>query len=261
MIETVHFVAGLGAEAGKDLTDDKLLAMRLAKHFHPNAQVFLHTSQTPGSCDNYPKDIVRRVTHWESDYAAWPSFDMSENDAGSSNWSKQGALQSDKLRLHVLLTCASSNALYLDTDAYCVKNLDYLSDIEGCAMARLNPFMIANGMIYAGKDRSFIRRWYDIMQSSTTPPKSYVDWSCRLPHELSAKSGGLTVLDSAKYHGVDGDTAVYGRLWHSTVLTDFDLNQIIVNSAIVHTMGCRDIVDSNSTYKRMLTQLEQLQWQ
>lgn len=255
MIETIHFVAGLGAEEQKPLTEDKLLAMRLAKKHHPDAQLFLHTSQAVGTCDNYPA-YVRRITHPETAYAAWPAWQMlspSQTDSDSI-WSKAGAQQSDKLRLHVLLTCKADNALYLDTDAYCVKSLDWLSHIEGCAMARLNPFMVANGLIYAGRDRSFLDKWTAAMQSATKPPKSYVDWSCRMPHDLAQVTAGLTVLDSTMYHGVSGDEAVYGRYWQSD---SEDVDKVIARCAVVHTMGCRTGIPEKCNYATAMQLLQE----
>lgn len=253
-IETIHFVAGLGAEESQPLSSDKLLAMSLAHKFHPDAYIFLHTSQVAGTCDNYPREYVRRVTHSSSAYVGWQGTQSNDESPG---WSQQGAQMSDRLRLHALLTCQANNALYLDTDAFCVRNLDCLADIEGCAMARLNPHMIANGMIYAGKDKSFLRLWYNSMASAKVLPKSYVDWSCRMPHELATQSPGLTVLDSAKYHGVGGDDAVYKRFWHQ--LADrARLDEIMSKSAIVHLMGCRAITDPDSNYIAMLQELTRL---
>jgi hypothetical protein len=216
LISTIHFVGGLGAHLGRDLQPDEVLAVKLAKKFHPAAEVFLHTAQA--SWDNYRTEtpFARRVTHSMNVYGG-PAH---------------GAHQSDKLRLHVLLSCQSDNALYLDTDCYCVQKLDHLADIESCAMVRLGPFMITNGLIYAGQDRSFLRHWQARFQDN---PASHVDVSCRMPHELALKVPGLTVLDCATYSGATGDQAYQG-FWESSP-SESAMAAMIADSKVLHLMS------------------------
>ena len=245
-INTIHFVCGLGQTEGKPFADVDLLAFRLAAKYHPTAEIFVHTSNTIGTGDNYkavPK--LRRVTYDKSLYG------------GFDNWQfTKGEHMSDKLRLHVLLSCKSDNALYLDTDAYCVSNLDHLSDIEGCAMARLSDFHIANGLIYAGKDRSFIQKWYNKLNAVIGPPKSALDYSCRMPHELSITTPGLTVLDAQQYHGVVCD-AIRDGFWSKTPAL-YTISDLITTSRVIHLMSPRPAIDSWTMYAKMLVYLPDL---
>lgn len=248
-IKTIHFVCGLGQTEGKPFADTDLLAFRLAAKYHPTAEIFVHTSNVIGTGDNY-KEVsrLRRITYDKSLYG------------GFENWQfTKGEHMSDKLRLHVLLYCKSDNALYLDTDAYCVSNLDHLSDIEGCAMARLSDFHIANGLVYAGKDRSFIQKWYDQLNAVTGPPKSALDYSCRMPHELAITTPGLTVLDAQQYHGVCCDDVRDGFWLQSRSTSPLKPYDLFWSSRVIHTMSPRPAVDSNTMYGHMITFLNKTQ--
>jgi hypothetical protein len=245
-IEAIHFVAGLGSAESKDFTSTDLLAMRLASAMHPKAEVFVHTSNAIGTGDNYklvPR--LRRVTYDSSLYDSWPNWRI-----------KGGAYMADKLRLYVLLTSQTANSLYLDTDAFMLKNLDHLAEIEGCAMARLGPNMIANGLIYAGRDKKFLAEWWRKLEATKAPPKSAVDYSCRMPHELAIAQPGLTVLDCAKYHGFTGDEAMQGA-WCKPA-NSLDLTRLIADSCVIHTMSPRPELSYNSNYRKLIEILEAL---
>lgn len=205
-IQAIHFVAGLGQRQGEPLAPDQLLAIDLAAALHQKAEVFLHTA--PGSCDNYNRETTRRV-RWRSEaYSKWPTWAIDH-----------GAHMSDKLRLDVLLQAnCYQHQLYIDTDAFCLRNLDYLCAIEGTAMARLSAFSIANGLIYQGPDKGYLRKLYSAMGASGGVDR-HVSGS-RLPQELAYSHPGLTVLDSALYHGVSGDRAYHGYWNEQHVLAE-----------------------------------------
>lgn len=250
-IESIHFVGGLGAHQGLDLRSSDVLAIKLAQQWHKRAEVFLHTAI--GSWSNYKAEVpyARRVTHEPSSYGSWP------------NWQVQGGVNmADRLRLKVLSSCQASNALYLDTDAYCVRSLNNLGNIEGCAMARLGPFMIANGLIYVGKDKSFLSAWLRKIDATKAPPASFGDYACRMPHELAKLVPGLTVLDCREYHGVSGDEAMRGY-WASCNRSNQELLEVIANSSVVHLQAPAKYEDKlqyencNSAYQKMLKLLEQ----
>lgn len=194
-IQAIHFVTGLGKLEGKPLSDDQLLAIDLAAAMHPKAEVFLHTHQ--GSCQNYNKANTRRVWWYPSSYDNWPTWQI-----------EHGAHMSDKLRLDVLLAPNSyQHQLYLDTDAFCMQNLDFLACIEGTAMARLSAFSIANGLIYQGPDKNYLNSLYWAMGDSAGDGKNVS--GSRLPAIVAKEQAGLTVLDSAVFHGASGDEAFH----------------------------------------------------
>jgi hypothetical protein len=223
-LQSIHFVAGLGANSGKPLAEHELIAIELAAKLHPAAVVYLHTDYNEGSLSNYDRSISRRV-RWQAEaYSKWPSWAM-----------QHGSHMADKLRVQVLLQpgLAGQYCLYLDTDAFALRNLDHLCDIEGTAMARLGPSLIANGLIYSGPDKGFLQAWHIAMLKSK-PPLTPNEHSCRLMAELHSCTPGLAVLSNSGYHGVCGDTAFTGY-WQEL---NSDLSLITeTNCSVAHVMS------------------------
>jgi hypothetical protein len=223
-IEEIHFVAGLGQMSAKPLDESQLLAIELAVKFHPRAEVFLHTSTIEGTCDNYDRASTRRVKWAPPAYSAWPTW-----------YIDHGAHMSDKLRLDVLLASPARHQLYIDTDAYCLRNLDHLAHIEGAAMARLSAFSIANGLIYQGPDKSYLRQLHKLMGASRGE-SSNVSGS-RLPQDLAYDIPGLTVLDSATYHGVSGDAAYHGYWNEAATIEDIACPKLADGACVAHVIS------------------------
>lgn len=223
-LQSIHFVAGLGANSGKPLAEHELLAIKLAAKFHPEAAVYLHTDCNENSLSNYDRSISRRVRWQPEAYSKWPRWSIAH-----------GSHMADRLRVQALLQpgLAGQYCLYLDTDAFVMRSLDYLCDIEGTAMARLGPSLIANGLIYSGPDRSFLQAWYIAMLKSK-PPLTPNEHSCRLMSQLHSTVPGLTVLNNKAYHGADGDTAFTGY-WQEL---SSDLSLITSSDcAVAHVMS------------------------
>lgn len=240
-IEQIHFCAGLGQDAGKPLRPHELVAIQCAAAHHPTAELFLHTAL--GSCDNYSEATqrLRRQQYPVSAYSKWRTWSI-----------EHGAHMSDRLRLSVLLSAGVQNALYLDTDAFCLQSLDWLAYNEGVAMSRLSPAMLANGAIWVGKDKRFLQEWWNELDK-LGQRESYLWCGCGLPDYLHRTgTPGLAVLD-ATFNGVCGDEAMRGY-WaeQSTDLT------ALTGKPTAHVMGISSIKDGSAVQDRAAYLVQQL---